>query len=149
MDFYTFLPTLMKDLKNSEHLPLNVVFPSLFTYGYLYPNNIDMKNCIELRTKMRAFLENLDDKESMYRILIDEYGYKIDEIFDDLIGLLHASHQTSHHTTCSAIYLVKTRPDWYKKLKDELHVSLKLDDNANGKHSLVLCLNNCLQDSQN
>lgn len=136
MDFYTFLPQLMKDLMHSEFSPFNILFPHCFTYGWFYPNNIDMKNCVELRTKMRTFLDKLDDKNCMYHLLINEYNYTPDEIFDDLIGLLHAAHQTSHHTTCSAIFFLKSRPDWYQKVKEELSVGLSPDDTIEGKHTL-------------
>ena len=82
---------------------------------------------------MKTFFDKIDEKDSIYRILIDEHGYKPDEIFDDLVGLLHAAHQTSHHTVCSVLYFIKTRPDWYKKLKDEITHALKLKDGDTGK----------------
>lgn len=62
----------------------------------------------------------MTDPECYYRILIDEHKFTPEEIFDDLIGLIHAAHQTSHHTVCSTLYFIKKRPEWEAKLKDEL-----------------------------
>jgi len=120
LDFYTFFPLLMKDLLMAEQSYLNAVFPFLMAKGWCHPNNINEKNIVEVRSKMKKFLEKLEDKECLYRLLIDEYKYTPDEIFDDLIGLLHAAHQTSHHTVVSTLYFIKKRPDWYKKLEIEL-----------------------------
>mmetsp|Transcript_24842 Transcript_24842/g.27501 ORF Transcript_24842/g.27501 Transcript_24842/m.27501 type:complete len:460 (-) Transcript_24842:31-1410(-) len=120
MDFYHFFPTLMYDLLIAQHIPINVVFPIIFQKGWLYPNNINQKNCDELRSTMKDFLTHLKDEDSVYRQLIDHEGFTQEDIFDDLIGLLHAAHETSHHTVCSVLYNIKKHPEWYNKLKTEL-----------------------------
>ena len=120
MDFYHFFPKIMHDLLVAQFAPMNNVFPILFEKGWLYPNNINRKNGEECRKVLKEFLSKLEDKDSVYWKLTNEHGFTQEEIFDDLIGLLHAAHQTSHHTVCSALYFIKKHPQWYKKLVDEL-----------------------------
>ena len=121
MDFYTFFPTLMRDYLISVFELQNQIFPFLFTKGWLYPNNINEKNWNELRNTVKEFLEKHSDKDSIYSQLINNEGFKPDDIFDDIIGLLHAAHQTSHHTVCSILYFIKKDPQWFEKLRSELN----------------------------
>ena len=44
MDFYTFFPQVMKDLLIAQNMTMNAIFPFLFTYGWMHPNNIDLIN---------------------------------------------------------------------------------------------------------
>jgi cytochrome P450 len=121
MDFYTFFPRVMADCSIAEYSMHNHVFPFLFTNGWLYPNNLNKVNIAELRNTMREFLDKLDDEDAVYCKLINEHGFSQEDIFDDLLGLLHAAHQTSHHTVCSALYYIKKHPEWYDKIKSELN----------------------------
>lgn len=56
MDFYTFFPQVMRDLLDAEIHYINIVFPVLFKNGWCYPNNVNEKNIIELRSKLKNFL---------------------------------------------------------------------------------------------
>ena len=121
MDFYHFFPALMRDYLVAVFEPQNQIFPFLFTKGWLYPNNINERNWNELRRTVKEFLDKLEDKDSIYRQLIDDEGFNADDIFDDIIGLLHAAHQTSHHTVSSVLYFIKKHPKWFEKLRSELN----------------------------
>ena len=69
-------------------------------------------------------------------MLINDYGFTFEEIFDEIIGVIHAAHQTSHHTVCSTLYFIKKRPEWFAKLKNELEQA-GVTANSNLKSSIT------------
>jgi cytochrome P450 len=72
---------------------------------------------------MRELLDKLDDEDLVYCKQINEHGFSQEDTLDNLFELLHAAHQTSHHTVCGALYYIKKYPEWYHKIKAELNKS--------------------------
>lgn len=99
MTLYKFFPLLGKDLMAALEMPLNLLFPSLIRNNIGNVNKTNMKNIQEWRATFMDFLAVTTDEESCYKQILREHPeYDMDDLFNDLQGMLFDGYETLAET---------------------------------------------------
>ena len=109
--FKQFFIKLVGDIIGSAMNPLCILFPFVIDYNLCKPYTTIEKNCIELRTVLKKFLDRSSDQTSVYKQLVNKQNIDETQALHDIISLLFAGHDTTSHAIGSATYFMKAYPD--------------------------------------
>ena len=120
MKFSKFYRKVVEDVLSSISNLKGNLFPFLNYNDLVEPFKTNKVNIKEYWEKLNKFLAESDDQDSVYKKMITENKIETEKVFQDMIGLLFAGHDTTSHGLCSLIYFLKKNPKVYSKLKSEL-----------------------------
>mmetsp|Transcript_21329 Transcript_21329/g.18934 ORF Transcript_21329/g.18934 Transcript_21329/m.18934 type:complete len:143 (+) Transcript_21329:685-1113(+) len=136
MPFINFYILLVSDCLSCVSSIKGIIFPILNYKSLVDPFKTYQKNIEEGWGKIKKFLKESDDKDSVYRKMIDEHGIEDEKAFQDIMGLLFAGHDTTSHGIASAIYFIKKYPNVHTTLLEELN-NLGVNSNSDFASSEV------------
>ena len=111
MPFKEFFVKLVDDMFKSSLSVVSMLFPFLNDYNLCKPYSTIEKNCVELRTMLKRFLDRSSDETSVYKQLVNKHNIDETQALHDIIRLLFAGHDTTSHAIGSAAYFMKAYPD--------------------------------------
>ena len=111
MPFKEFFIKLVDDIVKSAMNPISFIFPFVIDYNLCKPYTTIEKNCAELRSVLKNFLDKSSDETSVYKQLVNKHKIDETQALHDIVGLLFAGHDTTSHAIGSAAYFMKAYPD--------------------------------------
>jgi cytochrome P450 len=98
----------------------SLFLPFLNKYDLSAPYNINYYNIRSLWKALRSYLDKHEDDDTVYARLIKRENSNKEEIFQDVLSLLFAGHETSSHAIGSTMYFLYKFPKVRAKLEREL-----------------------------
>ena len=93
--------------------PLNVVFPWLVEYDIGAFNKINTKNSDDVVRVIKNFLENGEDKDSVYHWVIEaDKTLSKEHVFKDTMSFMFGGHETNSRALISIMLYLKRYPEW-------------------------------------
>lgn len=114
------LTEITKNFIDGFKNPMTAFAPFLNVYELVNPFKRNRRNYNIFRKALRQCVDEVTDKDSILRCLLDEPSINNDEMFEDLIGFMSAGTETSAHTLATALYHMKRKPHIIEKARDEL-----------------------------
>ena len=65
---------------------------------------------------LRSFLSENEDDQSVYKKILNEFRFDVNEVFADMLMIIFAGFDTTSHSITSALYLLKKYPKTMKKI---------------------------------
>ena len=106
----------------------NQMLPQFIDINVGSKNRRNRKNSLELHRRLVAFLEKSSDPNSLYHQLLKEGGMTLDDILNDLKGVLMAGFDTTSRGTIAALYQLVKHPKVMAELKSQLREKVKVMD---------------------
>jgi cytochrome P450 len=121
---------ICEDCESVSMKMVNVMFPQLIDYNLGTENRRITRNNNEIGRVLKKFLQENEDKTSVYCQVVDQIKNK-DQVFQDCISMLVGGHETTFLIFSSALYCLKKYPECYENLMAEIHEKLL----ENGKYT--------------
>jgi cytochrome P450 len=100
--------------------PITAFAPFLNTYELVNPFRRNRRNNNVFRAALRECVDEVHDKDSILKFMLDEPSVNNDEMFEDLIGFMSAGTETGAHTLATIFYHIKRKPEIIEKARAEL-----------------------------
>ena len=118
--FDEFFPKCCQDQIQTFFNFIGKIFSFLSTYNLIEPFKSNAKNLETLKDSLFRYLDNSQDKESVYQILYKSGNFTKYECAMDALLMLFAGFDTTSRGLSSTLILLKKNPEKLKKLYEEL-----------------------------
>lgn len=118
--FSEFYIKICKDVMSTSQNLIGLFFPIVASMDLVKPFSTNRKNVDHMQNKLRNYLRDSDDNDSVFSNLVNIEKLDKEEVLQDLLGFLFAGHETSSHLITSSLYFISKNPETQKKLKEEL-----------------------------
>ena len=118
--FGEFFPKISFDQIESFFDPIGKILSFLSNYNLIEPYKSNAKNIRTLNDSLSRYLDNSQDKESVYQMLYKSGNFTKHECLKDALLMLFAGFDTTSRGLSSTVILLKQNPEKLQKLYQEI-----------------------------
>ena len=119
------------------------IFPFLRGWKLIEPYKTNAANSAELNRVLEKYLDNTDDRDTIYHTMLDSGKYPKEVVIDDCLNICIGGYATTSHSMTSVLNLLKKNSKCFDILKEELKKSGLFDIENKSNQELMRAYMEC------